>query len=349
MGIVWQAEDERLGTNIALKFLPPAIRHDPAALHLLRTEIRRCQELSHRNIIRIHDLHEPTGEELFFSMEYVEGLTLSALRVQQPAQVLSWDFLAPLMVQLCEALAYAHTENIIHRDLKPANLMVDRRNRLKLADFGIAGVVSDTISRLTAPRGIAGTLAYMSPQQLEGGPPRVTDDLYSVGATLFELLTGTPPFHTGDISHQVRNCPAPTMGERLAQLSSEHHIPGHVEETVTACLAKNAADRPQSVLEISRRLGLASSAPSAPAAAADRSHPSRPSFVDRHRLMTGVLLGLAAVGFWWKYATIAPPQKPVRGQPWENSLGMKFAPVGEVLFSIWETRVQDYAGVCPEL
>src|SRR5262249_48354725 len=118
-------------------------------------------------------------------------------RLQQADQVLAWEQLAPLVHQLCAALAYAHGENVIHRDLKPANVMLDSKGRVKLADFGIAAVVSDSASRMSK-LGTSGTLPYMSPQQLEGNRPSVADDIYALGATLYELLTSQPPFYTGD-------------------------------------------------------------------------------------------------------------------------------------------------------
>ena len=190
MGVVWLAEDERLEEPVALKFLPPEIRADPASLDNLRRETLRSRKLSHPNIIRIHDMHEADGEPPFISMEYVDGLTLAGLRLRQTQRVLPWAQLVPIVQQLCEALDYAHRENVIHRDLKPANLMLDSKQRLKLADFGIAAVVSESLSRVSEQK-IVGTLAYMSPQQLEGQRPQITDDIYALGATLYELESET--------------------------------------------------------------------------------------------------------------------------------------------------------------
>src|SRR5271154_4718932 len=130
MGEVWLAQDERLREPVALKFLPPEVRADPAALDDLRRETAKSHRLTHPNIVRIHDFHEPEGEPAFISMEYVEGWTLTAVRVEQPSRVLSWDYLRPRVQQLCAALDYAHFENVIHRDLKPGNIMVDTRGRL---------------------------------------------------------------------------------------------------------------------------------------------------------------------------------------------------------------------------
>src|SRR5262249_3427167 len=123
-----------------------------------------------------------------------DGFTLNHLRTQQPNGILHWHELAPLVRQLCEALAYAHREKVIHRDLKPANLMLTSSGVMKLADFGIAAQLSDSLTRITGHRPSSGTPAYMSPQQMRGGAPQITDDVYSLGAILYELLTGKPPF-----------------------------------------------------------------------------------------------------------------------------------------------------------
>src|SRR5207237_664221 len=173
-------------------------------------------KLSHPNIIRIHDLHRHSGEDPFIAMEYVDGATLHALRFSWPIQVIPWTVLAPLTKQLCDALDYAHGEKIIHRDLKPSNLMLDSNGRLKLADFGIATVISDSVARVSGAG--AGTPAYMSPQHVDGKGPQPTDDIYSLGTTLYELLTSTPPFYQGQIVHQVLHNDPPPPTERLTEL-----------------------------------------------------------------------------------------------------------------------------------
>ncbi len=253
MGIVWLAQDERLQCEVALKFLPPGIRCDPVALDDLRRETARSQKLTHPNIVRIHDLYEPEGEDAFISMEYVDGSHLGTVRVQQAERVLSWAFLEPLVPQLCDALDYAHAQGIIHRDLKPANVMLQQTHQLKLADFGIARAITDTMSRSSITQ-TTGTLLYMSPQQLEGGLPKVTDDIYGLGATLYELLTGKPPFFAGDLPHQVRNVAVRPLQERLRELNLKNSIPGHVEEVIMACLTKNESQRPQRAAEVAEWL-----------------------------------------------------------------------------------------------
>lgn len=246
MGEVWLAHDGRLNEQAALKFLPPEIHQDAAALDELQRETLKSRKLSHPHIVRIHDLHHAEGEAPFISMEYVDGPNLVSLRVQQPERVLSWEFLRPLVEQLCAALDYAHSEGIIHRDLKPANLMLSSNGRLKLADFGIAAVVNDSATRASARSATSGTLAYMSPQQLAGKRPAVGDDIYALGAALYELLSSKPPFYTGDLTHQILHEAPEPLEERLAALGIHNPIPAGVAALVMACLAKDPGQRPAS-------------------------------------------------------------------------------------------------------
>jgi serine/threonine protein kinase len=231
------------------------------ALDDLRRETSRSRKLTHPNIIRIHDFYRV---EAFISMEFVDGPNLSELRLEKPDRVLTWSFLEPLVKQLCESLNYAHRENIVHRDLKPANMMLDGRGRLKLADFGIAATVSDSVSRVSMARhGWSGTVNYMSPQQLNGQLPQVTDDIYSLGSTLYELLTSRAPFFTGDIAHQVRTMMPQPVEKRLAQMRINNPVPPAVDATIMACLAKDPEKRPRSAQAVAEQLGL-KPIPSAP-------------------------------------------------------------------------------------
>jgi serine/threonine protein kinase len=245
MGTVWLARDARLDQNVALKFLPPHVCADPVALDDMRRETVRSIALSHPNIIRIHDLHESAGE-VFIAMEYVDGPNLSVLRLQQPQRVFPWEFVEPLVRQLGDALAYAHGERLIHRDLKPANMMLDTRGRLKLADFGIAAILSESHSRVSLKRSTSGTPTYMSPQQMNGHMPSVTDDVYSLGATLYEFVTSRPPFFTGNVVHQVQEVPATPVEERQRELEITNPVPPHVGALILSCLSKDPARRPPS-------------------------------------------------------------------------------------------------------
>ena len=142
MGVVWLAQDTNLGEQVALKFLPPEVAADPVAVNDLRRETVRSHRLTHPNIIRIHDFHQADGLA-FISMEYVDGMTLSAWRMQQPNQVFAWEQMAPIVGQLCAALEYAHGEGVIHRDLKPANVMRTEDGAYKVLDFGLARLAAE--------------------------------------------------------------------------------------------------------------------------------------------------------------------------------------------------------------
>jgi serine/threonine protein kinase len=257
MGVVWLAHDERLERDVALKFLPEAVNFDAAALDDLKRETRRCLDLTHPNIIRIYDFVKEE-QAAAISMEYIDGKTLAALRVDRENRIFEVADINDWITQACQALSYAHEEvKVVHRDLKPANLMITSRAQLKIADFGIARSVSDSMSQVTMRKGTSGTLVYMSPQQMNGDISRVTDDIYAVGATIFELLTSKPPFYSGDIPFQVRSSIPRTMTERRQELEiAGEEIPREWEDTVAACLAKAPGERPANMIEVAERLGL---------------------------------------------------------------------------------------------
>jgi serine/threonine protein kinase len=257
MGIVWLARDEELERNVALKFLPDLMIQDRAVIDQLRRETKRSLELTHPHIVRIYDfVHDERAGCI--SMEYVDGETLAGLRCQKEQKVFEPSELSAWVGQLCEALDYAHNRaHIIHCDLKPANLMVNQHGDLKVSDFGIARSMSDSLSMLTREQGRSGTLVYMSPQQLAGERGTHLDDIYSLGATLYDLLTSKPPFYSGNIDRQIHERVAPSMTERRKELDIEPAlVPAVWEEVVAACLAKDPARRPQSTAEVARRLQL---------------------------------------------------------------------------------------------
>jgi serine/threonine protein kinase len=221
MGIVWLAVDTKLERAVALKFLPDIVGADPAALRELKDETRRGLELAHPNIVRIYDFVD-SDEAAAISMEFVDGKSLSERRLAKPHKVFSIDDVSPWVSQMCDALDYAHLQKrIVHRDLKPANLMVNSESEIKITDFGIARSVSDTMSRVSRNQNsTSGTLLYMSPQQAMGDRPHPTDDVYAMGATLYELLTGKPPFYSGDITTQITTKIAPPSGRGVRNSKS---------------------------------------------------------------------------------------------------------------------------------
>jgi serine/threonine protein kinase len=261
MGIVWLAEDTKLGRQVALKFLPDVVGADEVALQELMDETRRGLDLAHPNIVRIYDLLSDDTMAAI-SMEFVDGKNLSERRLVKPNGVYTVDDVRPWLGQLCSALDYAHLQKrLVHRDLKPANLMLNWDGELKVTDFGIARSVSDAVSRLSRVGHTSGTLPYMSPQQVMGERPRPTDDVYSVGATLYELFTGKPPFYSGDVNMQITQKVPPSMRERREDLETgaTDVIPQDWEDAVAACLQKEPSKRPQTSGELARMLGLSTS------------------------------------------------------------------------------------------
>src|SRR4051812_19973640 len=259
MGVVWLARDEELERNVALKFLPELIVHDRAVLGDMKRETRRSLDLTHKNIVRIYDFVH-SDQSGCISMEYIDGDTLSNLRADKPRKVFEPHELEQWTSQLCDALDYAHNHaRIIHRDLKPANLMVNTRGDLKVSDFGISRSLSDSVSMLTMEQGRSGTLVFMSPQQLDGERGSHLDDVYSFGATVYELLTSKPPFSSGNVDRQIREKIPPLMTVRRKELEVEGEpIDETWEKVVASCLAKDPAHRPQSFAEIAQKLEIAS-------------------------------------------------------------------------------------------
>lgn len=261
MGVVWLARDEELERDVAMKFLPAILVNDRAGLSELKRETKRSLELTHPNIVRTYDFVQDSTIA-GITMEYVECDTLRNRRLDQASGVFDPADLGPWVRQLCSALDYAHHEAaIVHRDLKPANLMINARDQLKVADFGISRSLVDSVSQVSMRRAVSGTLVYMSPQQLEGESPTASDDIYAVGATIYELITSRAPFFSGDIAGQVRTkVPASMQSRRTSFGIAAGEIPANWEETIASCLAKDPTQRPRSAGEIAVQLGLCAAA-----------------------------------------------------------------------------------------
>lgn len=268
MGEVWLAKDLSLELEVALKFLPELLRSDAKAIADLKRETRRSLQLTHVNIVRIYDFCE---DERFaaISMEYVKGKTLSELSVEQDDHFFEVVQIQGWIKQLCSALNYAHIEaKIVHRDLKPGNLMIDHRGNLKVADFGVSASITDSVSRVSVQASSSGTPVYMSPQQMMGEKASPLDDIYALGALIYELLTGKPPFYTGNIFMQVNSKVPPGLSDRREELDVwGDKIPQVLEELVAACLAKDVSERPESVEAVSEFLNPAARSGEAPSQA----------------------------------------------------------------------------------
>jgi serine/threonine-protein kinase len=265
MGTVYEAADTLLRRPVAIKVVNPQLTSDPLARQRFLVEAQAAAALDHPNICTIYAVEEmPTGE-LVLAMALYRGQTLAERLTRG---MLKDEEVVELFSQMCRALTATHTRGIIHRDIKPSNIFITEEGTVKVLDFGLSSMTLDAaVTRLTAPNQIMGTLLYMSPEQLRGGDVDHRSDIWSLGAVLYEMVTGSTPFQQATLTATMR---AIEQDDYMDPHKFRADLAPGIEQVIRCALRKNAAERYASAAQMLRDLGSSSTTSGARPSAAPR-------------------------------------------------------------------------------